>query len=188
MVVATFLLYPKIEHQQSVNDSTPCILENAWAVQRRDPIIALLAAFLGKNSCNNITIVTWKYASTERQWLLALHYWKYYGCAATLKHNQIISCLSRQKRLRRHRNDILKMSVKWAWTTFGHASWIVWWQCGDINTQSNYRPSFWAKILSTTSSLYPTREYQQCINDLGAFNLENSRGYATRIIHNRALF
>jgi hypothetical protein len=54
MVVATFLLCPKNERQQSVNDFWPCILENAWAVQRGYPIIAPSAAFLGKTTCNNI--------------------------------------------------------------------------------------------------------------------------------------
>jgi len=34
MVVTTFLLCPKNERQQSVNDFWPCILENAWAVRR----------------------------------------------------------------------------------------------------------------------------------------------------------
>ena len=54
MMVATFLLFPTNERQQSVNDFWPCILEKACAVWRRYTTIALLAAFLGKTLCNNI--------------------------------------------------------------------------------------------------------------------------------------
>jgi len=38
-VLATFLQCPKNERQQSVNNFWPCILEIAWAVQRRYAII-----------------------------------------------------------------------------------------------------------------------------------------------------
>jgi len=58
MVVATFLLCPKNERQQSVNEFWPCILEYAWAVQRRYSIIVLSAAFLGKISCDNIATMS----------------------------------------------------------------------------------------------------------------------------------
>jgi len=67
MVVATFLLCPKNKRQKSINDFWPCILEIAWAVRRRYAIIMLLAAFLGKTSCNRIVTRSYKCASTERQ-------------------------------------------------------------------------------------------------------------------------
>jgi len=59
IVVATFLLCPKNEYQQSVNDIWPCILENAWAVWWHYPIIAPLAAILGNNSCINIATISY---------------------------------------------------------------------------------------------------------------------------------
>jgi hypothetical protein len=74
MVVATFLLCLKNECQQSVNEWWPCILEYAWAVRRRYSIIGLLAAFVGKNSDNNITTMSEKWASMERQRIFALHH------------------------------------------------------------------------------------------------------------------
>jgi len=58
MVVATFLLCPKNERQQSINDFWPCILEIALAVRRRYAIIVLSATFLGKTSCNNIATMS----------------------------------------------------------------------------------------------------------------------------------
>jgi len=58
MAVATFLLRPKNERQQSVNDFWPCILEYAWAVRQRYSIIALSAAYLGKISCKNIATMS----------------------------------------------------------------------------------------------------------------------------------
>jgi hypothetical protein len=53
MVEANLLLCPNNDRQQSVNNFWPCILEIAWAVRRCYPIIALLAAFRGKNSGKN---------------------------------------------------------------------------------------------------------------------------------------
>jgi len=100
MVVATFLLCPKNKCQQSVNYFWPCILEYAWAVQRRYSIIALSAAFLGKNLCNSIAIMSYKYVSTESQQLLALYRGESYGFPATLCHDQITGYHSRRKQLR----------------------------------------------------------------------------------------
>jgi len=54
MVAKTVLLCLKNERQQSVNNFWRCILEKAWGLRRRYPIIALSAASLGKNSCNDI--------------------------------------------------------------------------------------------------------------------------------------
>jgi len=58
MEAATFLLCPKNERQQSVNEVWPCILENACAGLRRYPMIALSAAFLGETSSNDITTMS----------------------------------------------------------------------------------------------------------------------------------
>jgi hypothetical protein len=64
MVTATFRLCPKNEHQQSVNNFWPCILENAWGARRHYPIITLSAAFLGKNSGKTSLLCP----KNERQW------------------------------------------------------------------------------------------------------------------------
>jgi len=42
------------QHQRSVNDFWSCILHNQWAVQQHLVIIGILAAFMGKNSPDNI--------------------------------------------------------------------------------------------------------------------------------------
>jgi len=60
MVVAASIICFENEHQQSVKDFWPSILENASAVRRRYPLNALSAAFLGKTSCNNIATVSYK--------------------------------------------------------------------------------------------------------------------------------
>jgi len=76
-----------------------------------------------------------------RQQLLAMRLRKWEGSAATLTENRTIGRLSWQKSFQQHRHYALKMSVNGASTTFGHASWKMRWQCGDINSQSNYGPS-----------------------------------------------
>ena len=80
MVGTTLLLYPKNEHQQSINDFWPCILNNTRVVRRHWPIIELSAAFLGKNSYDKIVTMSHNErqgsvngASTECQQFLIFH-------------------------------------------------------------------------------------------------------------------
>jgi len=87
------------------------------------PIIALSAAFLPKHSANNIATMSLKWASTGRPRRWSLYARISNGCAAIIRHNQIISCLSGQQRLRQHRYYVLKMSANGASTTFANASW-----------------------------------------------------------------
>jgi len=72
-----------------------------------------------------------KWASTERQRLLALHLGNCMGCAATLRHNHAIGRLSRQNVIQQHRYYVLKMSVNGASTTLGLVSWTILVLCGD---------------------------------------------------------
>jgi len=72
-----------------------------------------------------------KWASTERQRLLALHVGNYMGCAATLRHNRAIGRLSRQNLLQQHRYYVQKMSVNAASTTLGLVSLKILVLCGD---------------------------------------------------------
>ena len=65
------------------------------------------------------------------------------------------------------------MRVNGVSTTFRHASWKIWWQCGDIDTKSNCRPSFYAKMLYTTSLPCPENGHQRSVNDLRPSILEN---------------
>jgi len=134
LVSETFLLCPKNERQQSVNDSWPYIREIAQAAQWCYPIIVVLAAFLGKNSCNDIATLSSKWASMVCQWLLGLYQWESEGFPATLSHDQSIGCLSRQNWLRRHRYFLLEMSLTGALPTLGHASWTIRGPGGDIKT------------------------------------------------------
>jgi hypothetical protein len=63
---------------------------------------------------------------------LAFYHPKSYGCAAATSHNYIIGCLSKQKRVRLHRNNVLKMSVYGATTTFGLVSWKMLGLCSGM--------------------------------------------------------
>jgi hypothetical protein len=47
--------HPRNEHQWSVNNFLSCILDNHWPVQWLLPIITVLAAFMNKNSGDDIT-------------------------------------------------------------------------------------------------------------------------------------
>jgi len=92
---------------------------------------------------------------------------------ATLSHNLIFRFLPRQKWLRQHRYYVLKISLNGVSTTFRHASSKIRGQCGNINTESNYRPCFWANILLTTSLLCPKNKHQRSVNNLRPSIIEN---------------
>jgi len=66
MLVTISLLPPKNELPLSVNNSWSCILDNLRAMERRYPIINLLAAFTGKNA-DDIASSSYDWAHTERQ-------------------------------------------------------------------------------------------------------------------------
>jgi hypothetical protein len=72
-------------------------MDNPRAVRQHEAIIALSAAFLGKNGCDYIATVSLKWASTERQRLLAMQLGQSEGSAATSTYNRTIGCLSRPK-------------------------------------------------------------------------------------------
>jgi hypothetical protein len=58
MVAIKMLLCTQNQHQRSMNDLWPCILENSRALRRHLPIIKLSATFLGKTCCDNITAIS----------------------------------------------------------------------------------------------------------------------------------
>jgi len=53
--------------------------------------------------------------------ILAFHFGKCYGWAATLSHNRTTACLSGKKCIQQHRYHVLKMSIKGASTIVGLA-------------------------------------------------------------------
>jgi hypothetical protein len=108
---------------------------------------------------------TLKWASTERQRLLALHLGNCMVCAATLRHNHAIGRLSRQNRLQQHRYYVLEISVNRASTTLGLVSWNIPALCGDNRPQSDCWVPFWAKTVATTSLLCPKNERQWSVNN-----------------------
>jgi hypothetical protein len=57
--------------------------------------------------------------------------------------------------------------------TFGIPSWKMQGLCTDMNLQSNYLPPFYAKLLSTTSSLCFNNECQWSVNNFRPCILEN---------------
>jgi len=103
-----------------------------YAVRLQNIIIELSAAFRWNNGGGNISTMSWKWASTERQPVVPLHLRKCMRCAAMLPHNCAIGRLSRQNLFQQHRYYVLKISINGASTTFG----LVWWKilglCSDI--------------------------------------------------------
>ena len=62
------------ERQRIVNDSCWCILGNLQGNRLLVVINNLLEVFVGKPECEMLTVPSWKWASTECQQLLAIHY------------------------------------------------------------------------------------------------------------------
>jgi len=110
------LPHPKNEHQQSINDLWPSILEKPWSVPQHQPIIEQLAAIIGDNGCDSITTMSSNWASTEYEWFLALHLRQSKDCGAILTSNQTICRLSSRRCLWQHRHYVLRISVNRAST------------------------------------------------------------------------
>jgi hypothetical protein len=124
------------------------------------PIIKPSAAFLDKNTWDNSASISYKWASTERQWLLPFHFEKCWGCTVTLRYNQMTSRLSSQKCLQYHRYCTLKLNVNRASTEYqrwvhrasmmyGRATCIIQWLCIDRYSESPYWPPLLGKIPAT---------------------------------------
>jgi len=60
-----WLPHAKTERQRSIYNFCLCIFENSKAMQWHSAIIELVATFRGKNACDNIAIMSWKWASME---------------------------------------------------------------------------------------------------------------------------
>ena len=130
-----------------MNDFTPCILENASAGRRHQAIFELSATCLGEQCWDNIATMSQKWASTERQRLLALHPWQCKGCASTSRHNQTIGCLSRWKCFLRHHHCTLKITINGALTISGLAIWKINGLYCFIGSYSNYWLAYNSTIL-----------------------------------------
>jgi len=74
-----------------------------------------------------------------------------------------------------HRDYVLNTSVNGASTTFGLASWKIQGLRGNIELSSNCRPPFYAKMVATTSLLYPKNERPRSVNDFWHCILEKTR-------------
>jgi hypothetical protein len=111
MLATTWLPCPKTEHQWSIYNCWPCILDNARAVWRHYPIFELSAALVGKNGADIIAAMSQQWASTQRRRLLALHHREGKGSAVTFSHNQMIGHHSRKTSLEWYQCHILTMSI-----------------------------------------------------------------------------
>ena len=60
----------QIECQQSLNNFWPCKWGNWNVIWSVSFIIKVLVAFMGKNAIDDITTISWKWASTDNQWFL----------------------------------------------------------------------------------------------------------------------
>jgi hypothetical protein len=58
-------------------------------------------------------------------------------------------------------------------TTFGIAALKVQRLYGNINPYSNYRPPFWAKLVATSSLVFPENEHQGRVKNCCLYFLEN---------------
>ena len=113
------------------------IVGSACLITRRDArrnslLIELSAAFLGKNGRDNNTTMSWKWVSTERQRLMALHVAKFNGCTVMLTHTCTTSRLSRQWFWWQQSCYVLNMSVNGASMIVGHASKKIEGSCHHI--------------------------------------------------------
>jgi len=76
-IVIISMLPPKNKWQWSVIDFWTFILDNQWAKRGRQPIINVMATFVGKNACYSVTTTSKEWVPTERQqvlqWYKKLH-------------------------------------------------------------------------------------------------------------------
>jgi hypothetical protein len=101
----------------------------------------------------------------EHHLLLALHFGKYMGSAATLNNNRPIGRLSRQTCFWSHRHCALKICVNRASIILGLPSWKIKGLCDYIDPYSNYQTPDRAKMPSITSPLHSNIQRQHCVNN-----------------------
>lgn len=123
-----------------------------------------------------LIVASTKWATTEHQQLWSLNLEKSNRYPAKLTNNWTISRHSTQQCFPQHGYHVLKMNINWASMNVGLASWIMWGLCGDINQLSNYQPPFEAKMLPTTSLLYPKSERHRSMKDCWSYIMETARG------------
>jgi len=116
---------------------------------------------------------TLKWASTERQQLLALHLGNCMGCAATLRHNRAIGRLSRQNLLQQHRYYVLKMSSNGASTIFSFASSVSYVPISCRHPFMGYWQPLQTKTTARCSLRHPENERQPSVNSFRTCILRN---------------
>ena len=92
--------------------------------------------------------------------------------------NRTIGHLSKQNCLSRLCHHALQISVNGASTILCRASWNITGLRDYFDPELNYWPAFWAKILSTISSLCPKNERQCSVNDFMPCILQDQRAVA----------
>jgi hypothetical protein len=85
------------ERQRSLNDSWSCIVGNLRGDRLRIVISQVLAAFIDKIKSEVLSAPSWKWTSTECQWLLAFHYGKSQGEVAVIFYIHCSDCFGTLK-------------------------------------------------------------------------------------------
>jgi len=119
----------KVSLKVSCNRTSTIFGMASWKIQmvtlQCSFIIELRPVLRFQNGCDNITVMSWKSVSTERQLLLTLHLGKWKGCAAKYSRSGTIGRLSMNKWVRRLIHNDLQMSLNGASTIPDLASWNI---------------------------------------------------------------
>lgn len=146
-----------------------------------------MAALICKIAREEIADISIKSGSIECQQFLVLHlgYSKGYGKTST--NNYSIGCLWGPEYQDQYRYCLLKIGVNGASTMFGVAPWIIQGLCNGVNTESNYRPPLWAKMVSTIFQPPHNNERQHSINRFPKGAVSCTTMYCTALFLNHVI-
>jgi hypothetical protein len=113
----------------SVNHASTMCWNMAWiilrAAWRHQLWNTISAACIGNNGCDKNATMPYKWVSTARQWVMALHLGQSTVCAATFTHTRTVCGLVTRKLLWQHHCSVLNMSSNGASTIIGFAPGII---------------------------------------------------------------
>jgi len=143
---------PHLENQLqwSVNDYWSCVPGNHTPDRLQAVIKEWKDAFLGNTDCDTLPAPSWKWASTEPQWLLFV-YLRYYGVRQVANsHKRSIGCLYRQKGQWNAPCPIVEMWGNGMSMIFVLSSWLITGWCGRWGIYTSFWLLLYAKRLKNT--------------------------------------
>jgi len=113
------------KHQWSVNNLAFCKYSNYTVIWSPLCITDVFTAFIGYRDSNKVSAPFWVGASTECQWILALHLGQFIFRLVPDIHLSDIGCHYWDKLHWHARSRILRISVNGVSTIFSFASWVL---------------------------------------------------------------